>query len=155
MKKKKEKKPEDIIKEITETLFTSLGIVGDFDFTLEDNEASLSLETQDTGIVIGYHGEVLESLQLILSLMVSKRIGSFVRVSIEVGDYKKNRSDWLESLAQRAKERALLEQAEVPLPNLKSWERRIVHLLFQEDQEVLSESVGEGRERTLVIRPRN
>ena len=81
-------------------------------------------------------------------------MGRFVRASIEVGDYKKNRTDWLETLAIQTKEKVLLDKKEVPLPNLRSWERRIVHVYFQEDPEVISESVGEGRDRTLVIKPR-
>ena len=40
------------------------------------------------------------------------------------------------------------------LENLKSWERREIHLFLQEDKEVVSESVGEGKERTLVVKPR-
>jgi len=105
-------------------------------------------------MVIGYHGETLEAIQLILSLIISKKVESFVRVSLEVGDYRKNRTDWLETLALQAKERVLQEQKEVPLPNLKSWERRIVHTFLQNDKEVTSESVGEGKERTLVIKLR-
>ena len=40
------------------------------------------------------------------------------------------------------------------LPNLRSWERRVVHTFLQDDKEVTSESAGEGRERTLIIKPR-
>lgn len=147
-------KEEKVIQETIAEILNKLEIVGDFDFTVTENEVSMVLQTDDSGIVIGYHGEVLESLQLVLSLALSKKVGEFTRVSVEVGDYKKNRSDWLENLAMRAKEKALQQNSEVPLTNLKSWERRIVHMLFQEDTEVVSESVGEGRNRTLVIKPR-
>lgn len=98
---------------------------------------------------------MLESLQIILSLVVSKKLDRFVRVSLDVGDYKKNRTEYLEHLAEQAKEKALRDGSEVSLPNLKSWERRVVHVSLQEDGEVLSESVGEGRDRTLVVRPRS
>lgn len=148
------KKEEKAIQETIGEILNKLEIAGDFDFTVNENEVAVTLNTEDSGIVIGYHGEVLESLQLVLSLAISKKQGVFTRVSVEVGDYKKNRSDWLENLAIRAKEKALLQNSEVPLTNLKSWERRIVHMLLQEDTEVVSESVGEGRNRTLVIKPR-
>ena len=49
-------------------------------------------------------------MQLILSLCVSKKIGNFIRVSVEVGDYKKNRADWLENLAMQTKEQAIAEK---------------------------------------------
>lgn len=142
------------IKNTIEKILKVLGVEGGFTLSLENDEINVVLETKDTGIVIGYHGEVLEALQLVLSIAVSRKIDQFVRVIIEVGDYRKNRSEWLENLAARAKEQALLEKKEVSLPSLRSWERRIVHIFLQEDKEVMSESVGEGRDRTLIIKPR-
>jgi spoIIIJ-associated protein len=136
-------------------LFKVLEVSGTADIIAKDDALDVLLETEDTGIVIGYHGEVLESLQLISSLVVSKKIGRFVRVFIEVGDYKKNRTAYLENLTRQMKDRALTENREQMLPSLKSWERRVVHMLLQDDDEVTSESVGEGRERTLVIKPKN
>lgn len=146
---------EQVVKETINEVLKVLTIEGEIDSAIEDETVSVSLETQDTGIVIGYHGEVLESLEVVLSACVSKKLGRFLRVSLEIGEYKKNRTDWLENLAKSSKEKVLSEQTEVSLPGLKSWERRIVHLLLQKDSEVVSESVGEGRERTLVIKPRS
>jgi spoIIIJ-associated protein len=134
--------------------FKALGVEAGFSI-LEDEEAiAVTLETEDTGIIIGYHGETLEALQLILSLLLAKKRGEFKRVSLEVGDYKKNRSEWLERLAVDAKERAIAENKEIYLSDLKSWERRVVHLLLQDDKEVVSESTGEGKDRVLVIKPK-
>jgi spoIIIJ-associated protein len=52
------------------------------------------------------------------------------------------------------KERVLTEGREMAVPELKSWERRIVHLLLEKDNEVMSESRGEGRDRVLVVSPK-
>ena len=112
------------------------------------------LETKDSGIVIGYHGEILESLQLMLSLAVAKKINRFVRISIEVDGYKKNRMEYLENLANQVKEKALTENKEQVLLSLKSWERRVIHLFLQNDDQVTSESSGEGRDRVLLIKPK-
>lgn len=134
--------------------FDLLGLDTDFKMSEEEGTIFLSLETQDSGVVIGYHGETLEALQLIIALILAKESGEFKRVSLEVGDYKKNREEWLEKIALDAKEKALIDNKEVYLSDLKAWERRIVHLLLQDDKEVVSESTGEGRERTLVVKPR-
>jgi spoIIIJ-associated protein len=145
------------IKKIEPTIkkfFVSLGIDASFSITEDEEAISVTLETEDTGIIIGYHGETLEALQLVLSLLLAKKRGEFKRVSLEVGDYKKNRSEWLERLAQDAKERAITENKEIYLSDLKSWERRVVHLLLQDDKEVVSESTGEGKDRVLVIKPK-
>ena len=105
-------------------------------------------------MIIGYHGEVLESLQLILSLSVAKKLGRFVRVSIEVDGYKKNRTEYLHNLAEQVKERVLADNQEQVLSSLKSWERRVIHLYLQNDEQVTSESTGEGKDRVLVVKPR-
>lgn len=158
-KKKKEtltnqKNETKIIDETIKELLNFLEIEGDFDFSQNEEGLEIILNTKDSGIVIGYHGEILESLQLILSLCIAKKIGRFLRVSIEVGDYKKNRIEWLKNLALGAKERVVLEKKEISLPNLKAWERRVIHLFLENDQDVMSESVGEGRERILVVKPK-
>jgi spoIIIJ-associated protein len=142
------------IEELVEKLFSLLGIDGTFALEYNGEILDIMMETKDTGMVIGYHGEVLESLQLILSLAIAKKLGHFMRISIEVDGYKKNRTEYLEKLAQQTKEKALEENHEQVLMALKSWERRIIHLIRQEDDQVMSESSGEGKERVLIIKPK-
>lgn len=134
--------------------FSSLEIDGTFHLEQNDQILDVVMDTRDSGLVIGYHGEILESLQLILSLAVSKKLDKFVRISIEVDGYKKNRTDYLEKLALQTKDRALSENKEQVLYSLKSWERRIVHLYLQDDEQVTTESAGEGRDRVLIVKPK-
>lgn len=141
-------------RETIEEIFKSLSIEGDFEVEENDEGYDIKLETPDSGIVIGHHGDTLEALQIITSLVLSKKSGEFKRVSIEVGDYKKNRAEYLTNLALQTKERVLSTNKEIYLPDLKSWERRIVHMLLADDKEVLSESIGEGKDRVLVVKPR-
>lgn len=148
------KKDLEIIKKTAEKLFSLLQIDGEITIEEAEEGVNITLATDDSGIVIGHHGETLEALQLVLSLVCAKELGDFVRIALEVGDYRKTREDYLKNLAASTKERALAEGIEVTLPMLKSWERRVIHLMFQDDKEVSSESVGEGRERVLVVKPR-
>ena len=149
------KKENKTIKETAEELFKLLGIEGGFEISEGEEAIEINLDTQDSGIVIGYHGDTLESLQLVLSLCLAKQTGEFKRVSVEVGEYKKKREEWLKNLALETKEKVLSENKEVYLSDLKSWERRVVHLLLQDDREVISESIGEGKDRVLVVKPKN
>lgn len=153
-----DKKEIKIIKDTTAKLLKLLDVDGNFEI-LETKDADgesvgIVLNTKDTGVVIGYHGDTLEGLQLVLSLCVARKLGKFVRISVDVGDYKKNRTEWLKTLALETKERVLSEGKEMAIPELKSWERRIVHLLLQGDKEVVSQSQGEGRDRVLVVKPK-
>lgn len=136
-------------------LFSLLGIEDSFEISEKEEGAELTIDAVDSGVIIGRHGENLEGLQLVLSLCVSKKLGEFKRISVEVGGYKQKREEWLKDLAVQTKDRALSENREIYLSNLKSWERRIVHMYLAEDEDVSSESVGEGRDRVLVIKPKN
>lgn len=142
------------IQKKTDELLDLLGVKATVSVALEGDVAQINLETDETGMLIGYHGETLEALQLVLSLMLARELGEFVRVSLEIGDYRKNREDYLQHMVDQTKERVLAENRPIALPNLKSWERRIVHLMLQDDKDVTTESEGEGRDRVLTIKPR-
>jgi len=150
-----DKKQSKIVQNTTEELLKLLEIQGDFEVKETGETIEINLNTEDSGIVIGYHGDTLESLQLVLSLCIARKLGEFKRVSIEVGEYKKKREEWLKNLAAETKDRVLSENKEIYLSDLKSWERRVVHMILQNDQEVVSESIGEGKDRVLVVKPKN
>ncbi len=150
-----DKKQSKIVQDTTEELLKLLEIQGGFEVKETEEAIEINLNTEDSGIVIGYHGDTLESLQLVLSLCIARKLGEFKRVSIEVGEYKKKREEWLKNLAAETKDRALSENKEIYLSDLKSWERRVVHMILQNDQEVVSESIGEGKDRVLVVKPKN
>jgi spoIIIJ-associated protein len=143
------------IEKIATDLLKRLEIVGEVSVEETEETVEVLLKTEETGIVIGYHGEVLDSLQLVLSLMISQKIGRFQRITVEVGDYKKNRSEYLEKLALQVKEQVTREGREHAVSSLRPWERRIMHMLLKDDESVTSESVGEGKERVLIIKPRS
>lgn len=150
-----DKKDKKIIEETVGKLFSLLGVQSPFTITDSQEGVEIVLQTADeNGILIGYHGETLEALQLILALVIAKNAGKFIRVSVEIGEYKKNRMEYLQRLVNEIKGKVLEEKNGISLPNLKSWERRHVHMLLQDDTEVMSESSGEGRERVLTIYPK-
>ena len=61
------------VEEAVEKLLSLLEIEGTFEVEAQEDHIEISMETKDTGLVIGFHGEALESLQLILSLIISKK----------------------------------------------------------------------------------
>lgn len=142
------------IKKTSEKLLKLLEIEGSVEVKEAEEGVDIVLETPESGIVIGRHGETLDALQLVLSLCIAKELDRFVRITLEVGDWRKSRTSWLQDIAEDAKVKALSQDREITLPQLKPWERRIIHLFLQNDEKVTSESVGEGQERTLVVKPR-
>ncbi|MFZ5365815.1 MAG: protein jag [Patescibacteria group bacterium] len=145
-----------ITKDLTEKLIKLLGIEAKIEVEEDkENEAiKVQVETKDSGILIGYHGETISSLQLILGIMVSKKIGEWVRVIVNIGDYWERREETLRRMALTAAQRAKFSSEPVVLPPLSSGERRIIHLVLAGHPDVISESEGEGKDRRLVVKPR-
>lgn len=143
-----------IIEEIVKELFEKLETTINFSVEEQDNTAVIKAETQDSGILIGYHGETLSAIQLILSILVYKKIGSWTRISLHVGDYIERREESLKEMASRAVEKVLATKTPVILPFLRSDERRVIHLFLESNPNVVSSSEGEGPSRRLVISPK-
>lgn len=114
----------------------------------------MRIETEETGLLIGRHGECINSLQLLLGVMLYKKFGKWVRVILDVGDYRKMREDSLKEMVERIAGEVEGTGVPVVLPYLSPLERRFVHLLLTENAKVTSESTGEGKERRVTIKPR-
>lgn len=143
-----------LVKTEAEKLLEYLMIKAKLDVSEKENVYEVQIETDDTGILIGYHGETLTSLQLILSLILYKRLGGWLRVIVNVGDWRQKREEVLKQMALSAAERVVATDEAMVLPNLSSFERRIVHLILADHPKVTSSSEGEGEERKLIIKPK-
>lgn len=146
--------PTQKIKDITDNLLQRLGIAGEVTVDTDESGAyRVNIETEETGLLIGFHGRTLESFQMILGMIVAKELTTWERVYVNVGDYREKREEALMYMAQRASERAITTGRPVELSHLSAAERRVVHLTLSGDERVTTESVGEGRDRKLVIAP--
>ena len=143
------------IEKISKDLIDTLGISAKISVSkTEENSYRIDLDGEDLGVLIGYHGETLSALQLILGLMVYRNLGGWVRVLVNVGDYREMREEKLTELAHRAADKVRFLQSPITLPPMSSFERRLVHTALSErGNEVVTESVGEGVERRVVVQP--
>ena len=143
------------VQQITEDLLAKLGISGTVSVDIDETDAfRVHIETEETGLLIGFHGKTLESLQIILGIIVSKELAIWSKVYVNVGDYREKREEALMLMAQHAAERALTMGRSVELANLSASERRVVHLTLSGDDRVETESIGEGNSRTLLVKPK-
>lgn len=141
------------VKTITEELLHELQANANVAVDKDEADAyRVNIETEETGLLIGYHGRTLESLQIYLSLLVGKRLGKWEKVYVNVGDYREKREEALMLMAQRAAERVLATGRQVELSRLSPSERRIVHLTLSGDDRIMTESTGEGASRTLIVK---
>lgn len=141
------------IQKISQDLISRLDEEAQISVKKEDDIYHIQIDTEPSGMFIGYHGENLFSLQTIISLMVKKSLGQDIRVSINVGDYLEKRFSQLEKIAESAVEKVRQTSQSYTLPNLNAKERRYIHMFLSEMKDIKTESIGEGGERRLVIFP--
>lgn len=118
-------------------------------------QVDLKLSDQDTGILIGYHGDTIAALQLILALLFYKQSGSWSRLIVNIGDYRQKRQESLEKMAQDTVQRVKFSGESIALFNLNPFERRVVHMCLADHPDVLTASEGEGRNRHLIVKPKH
>ncbi|MFA5932655.1 MAG: R3H domain-containing nucleic acid-binding protein [Microgenomates group bacterium] len=144
------------VSEILENILGMLGLEGSFEVTEGPEEVKVTIEASDPGRLIGFGGETLDALQLIVNQIVGKQATDkepYKRVSIDVAGWRQNKEADLERRARNWVNEVLESKEELELEPMPSWQRRVVHMVASETEGVESESIGEGRDRHLVIRP--
>ena len=115
---------------------------------------ALEVDGEDLGILIGRRGETLAALQYILRLIVAHQEKARVPLTVDVEGYKQRRYGSLRELALRMAQQAVSTRQSRTLEPMPADERRIVHLALSVNPDVVTQSVGEGELRKVVIMPR-
>ncbi|NPV69999.1 MAG: protein jag [Firmicutes bacterium] len=105
----------------------------------------------EAGMLIGRHGQALDSLQYLVNLAASKASDDGRRVIVDVEGYRKRREEAVKKLAARMADRVRRTGKPVALEPMSSHERRIVHLALQDDPNVETHSEGEEPYRKIII----
>ncbi len=148
--------PQTFLKEKSTEILAKMGIAATAEATDEDGRTLLNLvpkEEADSSLLIGFHGQTLNSLQTILGVMLLRKSKEFVPFTVEAGGYRKEREEELRQRAMEAADKARFLLKEVSFPAMSSSERRIVHITLEGEKGVRTESRGEGRERHVVVVP--
>jgi spoIIIJ-associated protein len=145
---------------ILEQLMQHLGYRVDVEvMTGETNRLNVTgsdAEERDAlGALIGRKGERLSALQHLVNLMLSKQMGEWTRVLVDVEDYRGRRERQLTDLAQRAAARVIETGRMLQLEPMPALERRWVHLALRDHPDVVTQSVGEEPNRRIVVLPRS
>lgn len=143
-----------LAKELTEELLSKLDIKAKIDTSEQDAAIHIGVEGEDLGILIGYHGENLEAVQLILGLMINKKLGGeeWVPVNLDIGEWRKERYEVLRSMVDKAEMELKENRESVELPPMSASQRRMVHVLLSDYKGITSESVGEEPNRKVIIK---
>ena len=120
--------------------------------TSGENEISFSIKGEKLGKLIGYHGENLQSIQLLLSGL-KLRSEWPIRMYLDIDGYKASKNQTLEELANKTADQAVKIERNIHLDPMSAYDRRIIHTTLQEREDVTTESTGEGEKRHVVVKP--
>ena len=143
---------------ILETLMTHLGFDAKVEVAAGEtsrlNVVAQGDDRDSLGALIGRKGERLSALQHLVNLMLSKEMGSWTRVLVDVEDYRGRRERQLRELADRAAARVMETGKMLQLEPMPALERRWIHLSLRDHAGVATQSIGEEPNRRVVLVPR-
>lgn len=118
-----------------------------------DKEVTISVTGDDMGLIIGHHGEILESLQYLTNLAANKGGEGYRRYVVDVENYRSKREEALRKLAQKTAARAKRQGRNIVLEPMSAYERRAIHSEVQNIEGVTTFSIGSGDNRKVVVSP--
>ena len=134
-------------------ILSGIGIHGKLDSYREGETIFINITGQDCATAIGRHGETLDAISYLTSLVANKYSEEHIRVSLDIGGYKKRRESMLISMAEKAASRAKRSGRPVALEAMNPAERRIVHSALQTFAGVTTHSEGEEPDRKVIVVP--
>src|SRR5690554_2990153 len=120
-----------------------------------DSEIKYNIVSDENALLIGREGRTLKAIQYLLRSYLNMFTDDFVIVNVDIGNYNKNRKKQLEILATKRAKEVAQTKIEVKLDPMNAYERRIIHSKLSEWRDVTTISVGEGEERSIIIKPIN
>lgn len=140
--------------EFIENIVNNMSLNAKVEIAEEDEEgATITINGDNLGILIGRRGDVLDSLQYLATLAANIQKKDFYRVTVDVQGYREKRAETLRGVAKRMSEKVLKYKRSFALEPMSSYERRIIHSACQEIEGVTTRSIGEGADRKIVISP--
>jgi spoIIIJ-associated protein len=153
-KKNDSKGIEEIADEVAGYIMECLDINYRIFSETDDDATYINVETAGVdGLLIGRKGDTLNSLQHLIGRIVSRRMGGYQRLTLDVGGYLRNRQEILRQKAVKAAERARKTNREVQMEPMKASERRIVHVALTDEEGITTYTTGNGDMRKVCIAP--
>lgn len=140
------------IKKVLVEFLKQLNIEGlKLDITTDRNIIKVSITGNHINYLIGYHGEVLNSLQSILNNIANKNTDQKCKVILDIEGYRAKREKALEELADKVAKTVIKNRKSITLEPMSAYERKIIHSRLQNDNKVKTHSIGEEPNRQVVI----
>ncbi|MCG0275097.1 MAG: protein jag [Thermosediminibacteraceae bacterium] len=117
----------------------------------EDGMCKIEMKGKGLGLLIGKHGETLNALQFLTSLVANKGNPNYKRIILDVEGYRKKRERTLKELALKIAKKVKETKKSIALEPMPPHERKIIHNTLQGDNRVKTHSEGEEPYRRVII----
>jgi len=145
----------ELIEKKMNKIFQYIGIKPELSVQeIEENNFNVVVSGDDLNFLIGFRGQSLDGLQNILRLMIYRETQTQPLITLDINDYKNRKSEKIQDMAKTFIDKVRFFQKEVEMPRMSPWERRQVHVLVSEYDDIESESTGEGENRRVVLKPK-
>ncbi len=134
-------------------IITNLGLKINLTSSYKDEIISINMESDNNPILIGKNGQTLKALETLLKQRIYETYHKYLKVNLDVSDYKIKRQNSLERLAIKLAKEVRSTKMEVALDNMNSYERRIIHNKLSDFKGVKTISEGEEPNRHVIIKP--
>ena len=142
------------IKEDIVGLLEVMGFPSEVTVELVDYSIACRIDAEHQESLVGNEGRTLDSLQYLLRKMMARRLPDRMMLSLDVGDYRDRRIEELREQAATLAAQVKEDGKTQAIPALNPSERRVVHMILQEDKAIRSRSVGEGLfKKVLIYKP--
>ena len=145
---------DQVVEEVTnyvQGIIDDMDVEGAISSTSNRRSINMQIDTNEPGRIIGYHGKVLKSLQLLAQNYLYNRYSRTFYITINVNDYVEHRAEVLQSYAQKLATRVLEEGRSQETDPMSSSERKIIHRIISRMEGVTSYSEGDEPNRYVVV----
>lgn len=142
---------EENVKRFLDEFLPKIGKQIQYKVKQEEYGLEVTINGEESSVLIGYRGETLYDFQNILSIVSNKNIENKVRVILDIENYKEKRVKTLENLALKIERSVEKTGKSVTLEPMKAYERKIIHAKLQDSEKVTTKSIGEEPKRRVVI----
>ncbi|MGI9658250.1 MAG: RNA-binding cell elongation regulator Jag/EloR [Gaiellaceae bacterium] len=143
---------EELIAEVLERLCSGLGVECSVNVEASGEGYAATIQGDDLGVVIGRHGQTIDSIQHLAQAVLGRHAGARIPVSVDAADYRARRAKTLTDIAEQAAAEAIETGMEIQLEAMSASERKIIHLHLAERADVETLSEGTEPNRFVVIR---
>jgi spoIIIJ-associated protein len=148
----------DIARSIVEDLLDNMHVRANVSATYVESDADsrrprilVEVTGDDLSYLIGRRAETLNALQYISRLILGKELGRSISLNVDIQGYRARRMEQLERIAHQMADQAVASGRRQSLEPMPADERRIIHISLRENEQVSTESSGEGNRRKVTI----